>query len=472
MSEPGAGLRRGPAQPVETAALAESGGPFGVAAVVESGGPFQMAARAESSGPDQSGGPDESGGPDQSGGPDKSGGPEESGGLREADGPAEGSRGPAGSAGPERGAAASAPGPAASARRKLRPEHYDFFAGGAGEETALRENERAFGRLALLPRVLRGGADLGTRVSVLGREWQAPLFVSPTAFHRLAHPDGELATARAAAATGIPLVTSMAATTAVADVVAAAREADPEALVWFQLYPQPEHEVTAELVRRAERAGCRALVVTVDSPVFGRRTRDLRNGFHDLPPGLAAENMRDLPGAAPGSTRDIAMWPAGWDDLARLRELTDLPVVLKGVLHPEDARTAVEQGVDALLVSNHGGRQLDAAPASVEALPAVVEAVAGRVPVLMDGGVRRGTDIALALALGARAVGVGRPVLWALATGGEDGVREVLTALREDFAHVLTLCGGRRPEDLTADQVVLRGLPYRPGGPGRGERAW
>ncbi|WP_430383553.1 alpha-hydroxy acid oxidase [Streptomyces sp. P10-4] len=460
MSEPGAGLRRGPAQPFGVAAVAGAGGPFGVAAVVESGGPFQMAARAESSGPDQSGGPEESGGLG------------ESDGLREADGPAEGSRRPAGSAGPERGAAASAPGPAASARRKLRPEHYDFFAGGAGEETALRENERAFGRLALLPRVLRGGADLGTRVSVLGREWQAPLFVSPTAFHRLAHPDGELATARAAAATGIPLVTSMAATTAVADVVAAAREADSEALVWFQLYPQPEHEVTAELVRRAERAGCRALVVTVDSPVFGRRTRDLRNGFHDLPPGLAAENMRDLPGAAPGSTRDIAMWPAGWDDLARLRELTDLPVVLKGVLHPEDARTAVEQGVDALLVSNHGGRQLDAAPASVEALPAVVEAVAGRVPVLMDGGVRRGTDIALALALGARAVGVGRPVLWALATGGEDGVREVLTALREDFAHVLTLCGGRRPEDLTADQVVPRGLPYRPGGPGRGERAW
>ncbi|MGW5491348.1 alpha-hydroxy acid oxidase [Streptomyces olivaceoviridis] len=376
--------------------------------------------------------------------------------------------------------------PAESAREKLRPEHYDYFAGGAGEERALRENEDAFGRLALLPRVLRGGADRDTRVSVLGRRWPAPLFVAPTAFHRLAHPDGELATARAAAATGTPLVTGMAATTAVADVVTAARETDPDAVVWFQLYLQPEHEVTAELVLRAERAGCSALVVTVDSPVFGRRTRDLRNGFHDLPPGLAAENMRDLPGAAPGETRDIAMRPAGWDDLAGLRELTDLPLVLKGVLHPEDARAAVEQGVDALVVSNHGGRQLDAAAASVEALPAVAEAVAGRVPVLMDGGVRRGTDIALALALGARAVGVGRPVLWALATGGEAGVREALTALREDFDQVLALCGGRRPQDLTADQVVPRGLPYRPQGPTadqaapsglphrprRGERAW
>ncbi|MGW1595887.1 alpha-hydroxy acid oxidase [Streptomyces sp. NPDC002343] len=359
--------------------------------------------------------------------------------------------------------------PAESAREKLSPEHYDYFAGGAGEETALRENEDAFGRLALLPRVLRGGAGRDTRVSVLGRDWAAPFFVSPTAFHRLAHPDGELATARAAAATGVPLVTGMAATTAVADVAAAAREADPGAVVWFQLYPQPEREVTAELVLRAERAGCSALVVTVDSPVFGTRTRDLRNGFHDLPPGLAAENMRDLPGAAPGTTRDIAMWPAGWDDLARLRELTALPLVLKGVLHPEDARVAVERGVDALVVSNHGGRQLDAAPASVEALRAVAEAVAGRVPVLMDGGVRRGTDIAVALALGARAVGVGRPVLWALATGGEDGVRQALTALREDFDQVLALCGGHRPQDLTADQVVARGLAYRPV---RGERAW
>ncbi|MGW2642919.1 alpha-hydroxy acid oxidase [Streptomyces sp. NPDC001348] len=354
------------------------------------------------------------------------------------------------------------------ARHELRPEHYDFFAGGAGEETALEENEDAFGRLALLPRVLRGG-DRHTRVGVLGREWPAPLFVSPTAFHRLAHPDGELATARAAAATGTPLVTGMAATTAAADVVAAARATDPEAVVWFQLYLQPEHGITAELVHRAERAGCSALVVTVDSPVFGTRRRDLRNGFHDLPPGLAAENMRDLPGCAPGSTRDIAMWPAGWDDLRRLRELTDLPLVLKGVLHPEDARVAVEQGVDALLVSNHGGRQLDAAPASVEALPAIAEVVAGRVAVLMDGGVRKGSDIALALALGARAVGVGRPVLWALATGGEDGVREMLTALREDFDRVLALCGGHRPEDLTGDQVVARGLPRRSGA---GRRTW
>ncbi|MEU6388132.1 alpha-hydroxy acid oxidase [Streptomyces sp. NPDC046939] len=352
--------------------------------------------------------------------------------------------------------------PAEAARNQLPREHYDFFAGGAGEETALRENESAFGRMALLPRVLRGGDGRDTRVAVLGREWPAPLFVSPTAFHRLAHPDGETATARAAAAAGVPLVTGVAATTAVADVAAAAREKDADAVVWFQLSLHPDFEVTTELVRRAERAGCSALVVTVDSPVFGRRTRDLRNGFHDLPPHLATENMRDLPGSAPGRPLPIPMWPAGWDDLGRLRAATRLPLVLKGVLHPEDARTAVEQGMDAVLVSNHGGRQLDAAPASVEALPAVAGAVAGRVPVLMDGGVRRGSDIATALALGARAVGIGRPVLWALATGGEDGVREYLTALRTDFDHVLALCGGRRPDDLTADQVVPRGTAQPP----------
>ncbi|MGE9692322.1 alpha-hydroxy acid oxidase [Streptomyces sp. NRRL F-5630] len=352
--------------------------------------------------------------------------------------------------------------PAEPVRGQLPQEHYDFFAGGAGEETALRENEHAFGRLALLPRVLRGGADRTTGVGVLGREWPAPLFVSPTAFHRLAHPEGERATARAAAAAGVPLVTGVAATTAVADVVAAARERDADPVVWFQLYLHPDAEITAELARRAERAGCSALVVTVDSPVFGRRTRDLRHGFHDLPAGLTTENMRDLPGSAPGATLPIPMWPAGWDDLRRLRESTGLPLVVKGVLHPEDARTAVEEGVDAVFVSNHGGRQLDAAPASVEALPAVAEAVAERVPVLMDGGVRRGGDIATALALGARAVGVGRPVLWALAAGGEDGVRECLTALRADFDHVLALCGGHRPRDLTADQVVERGTIRRP----------
>ncbi|MGA4843587.1 alpha-hydroxy acid oxidase [Streptomyces sp. G45] len=348
------------------------------------------------------------------------------------------------------------------ARAALDPVHYDYFAGGADTETALADNDRAFADLALLPRVLRGNDRRDTSVRLLGDRASLPVVVSPTAFHRLAHPDGERATARATAAAGTVLVTGVAATVAVADVARAARQVRADAALWFQLYPQPDDDVTAALVRRAEKAGCTALVVTVDSPVFGRHTRDLRHGFHELPPGLAPENMRDLPGTPPGGTLRIAMSPAlTWRHLRRLRDLTPLPVVLKGVLHPDDARLAVDEGVAAVWVSNHGGRQLDAAPAAVRALPSVADAVAGRVPVLLDGGVRHGADIAVALALGATAVGVGRPVLWGLAADGEAGARQVLDVLREEFDHVLALCGGRTPGDLTRDQVVSRAWPGR-----------
>ncbi|MFF8811390.1 alpha-hydroxy acid oxidase [Streptomyces pactum] len=353
------------------------------------------------------------------------------------------------------------------ARALLDPVHYDYFAGGAGREVALDENERAFRRLALLPRVLRGAASRDTAVTLLGDRSRMPVLVAPTAFHRLAHPEGELATARAAAAAGTVLIASMAATTAIGEITAAARSVRPEAAVWFQLYLQPEPEVTGALVRRAEEAGCTALVVTVDSPVRGRHGRDERHGFHDLPPGLAAENMRDLPGTAPGgaAVRPIAMSSAlSWEHVRRLRDTTPLPVLLKGVLHPEDAQRAVAEGVDGLVVSNHGGRQLDAAPATVEALPRIVEAVAGRLPVLLDGGVRTGCDVAVALALGATAVAVGRPVVWGLAADGERGVRDVLEWFRSDFDQALALCGGTRPADLTADLVVRRG--------GVGSGAW
>ncbi|MGW4272611.1 alpha-hydroxy acid oxidase, partial [Streptomyces seoulensis] len=249
--------------------------------------------------------------------------------------------------------------------------------------------------------------------------------------------------------------------TAVADVVAAARETAADPAVWFQLYPHPRREVTAALVRRAADAGCTALVVTVDSPVFGRHTRDLRNGFTDLPPGHAAENMRDLPGAPPGGLTDIPMSPAlSWRDLDDILRMTPLPVLVKGVLHPADARLAVEHGAAGVLVSNHGGRQCDAVPAALDCLPGVADAVAGRVPVLMDGGVRRGADIAVALALGATAVGVGRPVVWGLAAEGESGVRKALALLRDEYDHTLALCGGRRNADLTRDMVVRRGEPW------------
>ncbi|TDV47993.1 alpha-hydroxy acid oxidase [Actinophytocola oryzae] len=344
------------------------------------------------------------------------------------------------------------------ARAALDPVHYDYYAGGAGEEVVLGENEAAFRRLALLPRVLRGAATRDLGVDLPGGHLGMPLLVAPTAFHRLAHPDGELATARAVAAAGTVLVSGMAATVAIGEVVAAARAVDPAASVWFQLYPQTDDDVTACLVRRAEDAGCAAVVVTADSPVFGRHRRDAEHGFHDLPPGLAAENMRDLPGGPLGGTLDIGMSPTvSWRHLDLLRELTSLPLWLKGVLHPEDAVLAVDHRVAGIVVSNHGGRQSDLAPAAVEALPAVVDAVEGRVPVVLDGGVRGGGDVAVALALGAAAVGVGRPVLWGLAADGEAGVARVLDALRDEFDHVLALCGGRGLADLTRDLVVTRG---------------
>jgi len=338
----------------------------------------------------------------------------------------------------------------AAARDRLDPVHYDFFAGAAGDEITLRANEIAFRRRWLVPRVLRGGDKRDLGVSLLGHQLSMPILLSPTAFHRLAHPDGERATAKAAALADTIMIVSMAATTAVEEVVTAAREAVPggDPALWFQLYLQPDLEFTEAVVRRAERAGISALVVTVDSPVFGTRERDDRNGFHELPPGLVVENMRD----GGGRVRDIVMSAEfSWEHIDWLRQTTTLPILLKGVLHPEDARIAVGHGVDGLLVSNHGGRQLDTVSATVDALSEIVEAVGGAIPLILDGGVRRGTDVAKALALGATAVGVGRPVLWGLAAAGQNGVTEVLERLRAEFDHVLALCGGTTPDDLTAD---------------------
>ncbi|WP_307859531.1 MULTISPECIES: alpha-hydroxy acid oxidase [Cellulomonas] len=342
------------------------------------------------------------------------------------------------------------PGPLREAERGARavldPVHFDYLAGGAGEERTLTDNEEAFARRRVVPRVLRGpgGTDLTT--DLCGVRLAAPVVVAPTAFHRLAHPDGEAATARGVRAAGGLLTVSTMSTVAVEDVAATG------ATTWFQLYVQPDRTFTAALVARAEAAGCRALVLTVDSPVRGRHARDARHGFTDLPAGLVCENLRD----ADGRVHDLVVDPdLGWDAVAWLRATTTLPVLVKGVLHPADARLAVEHGVDGVVVSNHGGRQLDGAVSSLDALPGVVAAVDGRVPVLLDGGVRRGVDVLVALATGADAVMVGRPVLWGLAQGGAVGVRSVLTELVDELAHAMALVGAHRPRDLTPDLVTV-----------------
>jgi len=336
------------------------------------------------------------------------------------------------------------------AMSRLDPVHADFFAGAAGDESTLRANLAAFERVRLRPRVLRDVSKRDLTTHLLGHRLSMPVLVSPTAFHRLAHPDGELATARAVAQAGTVLVVSMAATTGLEQIAAAA---GPQADLWMQLYLQPDHEVTVGLVRRAEAAGYRALVVTVDSAVFGRRERDHRNGFHDLPTGMRCENLVD----AAGRSRDIIMDPGlTWDDIDRLQELTRLPVLLKGVLHPQDARLAVEHGVAGLMVSNHGGRQLDGVSATLDALPAIAAAVPGGYPLILDGGVRRGIDVVRALALGATATGIGRPVLWGLTLGGDSGVGEVLQTLRTEIDEAMALCGVRGVDGLDVGVLAPR----------------
>ncbi len=344
----------------------------------------------------------------------------------------------------------------AAARAVIDPVHYDYFAGGAQDEITVRANESAFGRVTLVPRVLRGAGVPELDVTVLGTDMAMPILLAPTAFHRLAHPEAERATARAAAAAGVTMIAAMLSTVAIEDIAAESRKtaAEWEPTLWFQIYVQPDLGFTEAIVRRAETAGCRALVVTVDSAALGRAERNDRNDFHDLPPGLRCENLRELRGGEPGSVRQVVLSPdISWSHIEWLRGISDLPILLKGVLHPLDAHLAVEHGVDGVIVSNHGGRQLDSTPATIDQLPLIVEAVEQRLPVLLDGGVRRGTDVVKALALGATAVAVGRPAVWGLAAGGEAGVARVLALLRNELDNALRLCGCDSPRAISHDLI-------------------
>ncbi|MEO3813180.1 alpha-hydroxy acid oxidase [Sphaerisporangium sp. B11E5] len=330
-----------------------------------------------------------------------------------------------------------------AARDRLDPVYYDYFASGAQDEITVAANEEAFRRRSLVPRVLRGGGPPRLETTVLGTPASMPVLLAPTAFHRLAWPEGEPATARAAASAGVVMIAAMLSTVTIEEIAATG------ATLWFQLYPQPDLAFTESLVRRAEAAGCRALVLTADSPALGRNERGDRNGFHDLPPHIHCANMGEN-----GHVRQVVLSPdVSWSYLDRLRAMTSLPILLKGVLHPRDARIAVENGVDGIVVSNHGGRQLDTTPPSLDRLPLIAEAVGGRVPLLMDGGVRRGTDVVKALSLGATAVAIGRPVLWGLAAAGEAGVGRVLSLLRTELENALTLCGAATPGEVTRDEL-------------------
>jgi 4-hydroxymandelate oxidase len=330
------------------------------------------------------------------------------------------------------------------ARDKLDPVFYDYFASGAQDEITLRANEAAFQRLSLVPRVLRGSGTARLELSLFGHTFAMPVLLAPTAFHRLAWDEGEVAAARAARDADVVMIAAMLSTVTIEEI------AETGAKLWFQLYVQPDLSFTESLVRRAEAAGCRALVVTADSPVLGRNERGDRNAFHDLPPGIVCANMGEN-----GNIRRVILSPEiSWKHVDWLRTITDLPILLKGILHPADAVLAVEHGVSGLIVSNHGGRQLDTAPATIDRLPLIAQAVGDGVPLLLDGGIRRGTDVIKALALGATAVAIGRPVLWGLALSGAEGVRKVLSLLRNELTNALTLCGAATPDSLTRDQVT------------------
>jgi 4-hydroxymandelate oxidase len=334
----------------------------------------------------------------------------------------------------------------ALARERLPPMVWDYYAGGADDEVTLRENRAAFGRYKLRPRALVDVSQVELATTVLGTPVAAPVLIAPLAYQSLAHPEGERATARGAAAAGTLMVLSTMSTTRLEEVAAAA----PEAPRWFQLYVYKQREISEQLVRRAAEAGFHALVLTVDTPRLGRRERDVRNGF-GLPAGMSVANfdgtLAEKPAGVPGRSGLAAYGAAhldpslGWDAIAWLRSISKLPVVVKGVLTGEDARLAIEHGASAIVVSNHGGRQLDGVPATLDVLEEVVAAVAGACEVYVDGGVRRGTDVLKALALGARAVLLGRPVLWGLAVDGAAGVARVLRLLIDELEHALALAG-------------------------------
>lgn len=338
------------------------------------------------------------------------------------------------------------------AQQLLPPHAWDYYSGGADEEVTLGESQLAWARLRLRPHVLHDVSTVSTATTVLGRPVAMPVLVAPMAYQRMAHDDGERATARAAARVGTTMIVSTLATVSLEDV--ASCTPDPG---WFQLYVHRDRGWTAELVRRAVAAGYSAVVLTVDLPLLGHRRRDEANGF-TLPPGLTMANVGAPVPTVEGSglasyasaELDPSLTP---DDITWLAELSGLPIVVKGVLRGDDAVACVTAGAAAIAVSTHGGRQLDTAVATAHALPEVVQAVADRAEVYVDGGLRIGTDVLKALSLGARAVLLGRPVLWGLAVAGEQGVVDVLEQLRAELARAMALTGAAELSALTDDLV-------------------
>jgi 4-hydroxymandelate oxidase len=342
------------------------------------------------------------------------------------------------------------------ARERMHPGSFDYVAGGAWDEIGLAENQAAWQRHRFRPRVLVDVATVDPGTTLLGGPSALPVAIAPMAVHGLAHPLGEVATARGAAAAGVPFTLSTMSSRSMEEVATDARGGRR----WFQLYLQARPNQSRDLVERAARAGYEAIVLTVDLPILGYRERDRRSGFDlAVPFGNFAE-VDDGPSHRPETIGYDAADPwAGrspiWEDLATVRSWSSLPLVVKGILTEEDALLAIEHGADAIVVSNHGARQLDRTITPIDALPAIVAAVHGRTQIWVDGGVRRGLDIAVALALGAQGVLIGRPIFWALAGGGQAGVEHALAVLREEFEIALALLGAASASDVTRAHLAL-----------------
>ncbi len=352
----------------------------------------------------------------------------------------------------------------AAAREVLKPEAYDYVAGSAGTETTAEANLSAFDQWQIVPRFMRDVSQRDWSVELLGRKYPVPVYVAPVGVQGIIHPDGELATARACAKLGIPFVLSTVSSYSIEQVA----EAMGDAPRWFQLYWSRNHEVAGSFVRRAEAAGYSAIVVTVDTFMLAWRPRDLKRAYLPFMQGegmanyfsdpvfrsLLASPPEEDPGSAVLQFAAIFGNPSlTWDDLDYLREQTQLPILLKGLLHPDDAQEAVKRGVDGIIVSNHGGRQVDGAIPALNALVAIADEVGDKVPVLFDSGIRTGADALKALALGARMIGLARPVMWALAIEGEQGVHTYLRNFLADFDLTLALTGHRTLRDINEESI-------------------
>ena len=344
----------------------------------------------------------------------------------------------------------------AAAEGNLARGVYDYFAGGANDELLLRGTRAAWDAISLRYRVMRDVSERSLVTTVLGEQLHWPVLIAPMSLQRMAHADGEVATARAANRTNTGMVLSTLSTTSVEDV-----RAELQPPLWFQLYIEKDRSATQALVERAERAGCRAVVLTVDTPLLGRRERDVRNAFH-IPPDTPTSHLNVPSEHRAAVSRDAASalaayvaanWDASisWRDLEWLRSVTSLPILVKGVVRGDDAQLAMAHGAAGVIVSNHGARQLDTSIATARALPEVADAMDGNGALLVDGGIRRGTDVLKAIALGAHAVLLGRPVLWGLSYDGENGVTRVLQLLRDEFDLAMALTGCRAISEITRD---------------------